>query len=259
MYCTVVLCALLYCIVIECNVFVVFTVHVNAPVNATAILYVDADADVDVKVSCVPHRRLKIKNTTVVSVSCTFLACSLHADHHVEKMYRSIEKHTKYKVEIAAITQKQEMTESTAKMRSGRIVAESEHKEKRFVTEAVAAPHSIGNAFAKFTEFEHPDGRTVVDLSEETNAAATNVNVKAKRRDDMSMSQENKNEKTSKGDEEIRRLVGKWRNTAKDEIHKLKELSKRIKTCIRGRKRAKRQEKYDRFLKNSEASKVYHA
>ena len=75
----------------------------------------------------------------------------------------------------------------------------------------------------------------------------------------MSKSQENKNEKTSEGDEEIRRLVEERRNTTKDEKHKLKELSKRIKKCIRERKRAKRQKTYNRFLKNSEASKEYHA
>ena len=90
---------------------------------------------------------------------------------------------------------------------------------------AAAALHSIGNAFAETTEFEHADGRTVVGaaaaldldddastkaaatcaLSEETNAAATNV--KAKRRDAMLKSQGHKNEKTGEGDEEIRRLV----------------------------------------------------
>ena len=52
-------------------------------------------------------------------------------------------------------------------------------------------------------------------LSEDSNAAAAKE--KAKRRDVMSRSQENKNEKTSEGDDEIRRLVEERRNTAKGE------------------------------------------
>ena len=56
----------------------------------------------------------------------------------------------------------------------------------------------------------------------------------------MSRSQENKNEKTREGDDEIRRLVEERRNTAKGDKHQLKELSKRIKKCIRVRKRTKR-------------------
>ena len=121
---------------------------------------------------------------------------------------------------------------------------DSEHEETRFVVEAAAAPHSIGNAVAESTEYEHADGRLVVGaaapldldedasttaaatcaLSEDTNAAAARE--KAKRGDVMSKSQENKNEKTSEGDDEIRRLV---EERPKEEKHKLKELSERIK------------------------------
>ena len=136
-----------------------------------------------------------------------------------------LERKIKYKAETAAATQKQEMTKSTVKMRSGRIVAESEHEEGRLVTEAAAELHSNGTAFGGTTESEQADGRLVEEaaaaldldedastkaaatcaLSEDTNAAAEIE--KAKRRDVMSKSQENKNEKTSEGDDEIRRLV----------------------------------------------------
>ena len=74
-----------------------------------------------------------------------------------EERYAQPERKTKYKAEIAATRQKQEMTESTVKMRSGRIVAESEHKEKRIVTEAEAALHSNGIVFAETTESEQAD------------------------------------------------------------------------------------------------------
>ena len=110
-----------------------------------------------------------------------------------EERYAELERRVKHKAEVAAATQKQEMTESTVKMRSGRFVAESEHEKERLVTESEAAlhsngiafaetteseqaeggpvveaaaaapaPHSIGNSFAESTEFEHADGRTVV-------------------------------------------------------------------------------------------------
>ena len=193
------------------------------------------------------------------------------------------------------------------KMRSGRKVAESEHEEGRYVTEAAAALRSNGIAFVGTTESEQADGRLVVEaaaagavhhLDTDTNAAATDFEheeirlvfgrrsstadfehadgrivvgaaaaldldedasttaastcaliddtnaaaaiEKTKRRDVMSKSQEIKNEKTSEGNDEIRRLVEERRNTAKGEKHKLKGLSKRIKKCIRERKRTKR-------------------
>ena len=61
-------------------------------------------------------------------------------------------------------------------------------------------------------------------------------------------SQENKNEKTSERVDEIRSLVEERRNTAIVETHKLKELNKRIKKCIRERKRVKRQENIQHIL-----------
>ena len=72
-------------------------------------------------------------------------------------------------------------------------------------------------------------------LSEDTIAAAAKE--KAKNRDAMLESQENKNEKTSERDDEIRSLVEERRNIAKGEKHKLQELSKGINKCIRERKR----------------------
>ena len=45
-----------------------------------------------------------------------------------------------------------------------------------------------------------------------------------------------------------RSLVDKRQNIANEEKHKLKELNKRIKQCIRERKRAKRQEKKQQIL-----------
>ena len=60
----------------------------------------------------------------------------------------------KYNAEIAATTQKQEMTESAVTMRSGRIVAESEHEEVRLEVEA--AVHLNGDALAGPTESEQP-------------------------------------------------------------------------------------------------------
>ena len=56
-----------------------------------------------------------------------------------EERNAELERKIKYKAEIAATTQKQDMSESTAKMRSERIVAGSEHEELRLVAEAAAA------------------------------------------------------------------------------------------------------------------------
>ena len=52
-------------------------------------------------------------------------------------------------------------------------------------------------------------------------------------------SHKKENEKTSEGDDEIRRLVEERRNTAKGDEHKLKELSKRIKKMHQGKKKNK--------------------
>ena len=55
----------------------------------------------------------------------------------------------------------------------------------------------------------------------------------------MPRSQENQNEKAREGYEKIGRLVEEMRNTAKGDKHQLKELSKRIKKCIKDRKKSK--------------------
>ena len=141
--------------------------------------------------------------------------------------------------------------------RSGRLVAESKHEEVRLEVEAAAALHSNGNALAGSTESERAAGGLVVEaataaaahhLDTDTNAAATDsedeegglvaevaeaaaalhldedANTAAakgrpKRREVMSEPQENKNEKISERDDEIRSLVEERRNTAKGEKH----------------------------------------
>ena len=88
-------------------------------------------------------------------------------------------------------------------------------------------------------------------LSEDTNAAAAIE--KAQRRDVMSKSQENKNEKINEGDNEFRRLVEERRNTAKGEKHKVKELGKRVKKKHQGKKKEQNDKnRYNRFSKNVE-------
>ena len=75
-----------------------------------------------------------------------------------------------------------------------------------------------------------------------THATAAASKEKAKRTEVMSRSQENKNEKTNERDEAIRRLIEERRNIVKGDKHQLKDLSKKIKKCIRDSKRTKRQE-----------------
>ena len=53
---------------------------------------------------------------------------------------------------------------------------------------------------------------------------------------------------TNEGDDEIRRFIDERRTTVKGYKHQLKEFSKKMKTCIRDRQRAKRQEKIQRIL-----------
>ena len=47
--------------------------------------------------------------------------------------------------------------------RSGRLVAESEHEEVRFVVKAAAALHPNGNALGGSTKSENADGRLGVE------------------------------------------------------------------------------------------------
>ena len=74
-----------------------------------------------------------------------------------EERYAELARKIKYKAQIAATTRTHEMTESTLKMRSGRIVAESEHEEVRLEVEAAAALHLNGDALAGSTEWESRD------------------------------------------------------------------------------------------------------
>ena len=100
-----------------------------------------------------------------------------------EERHAEFERKIKCKAEIAATTQKQEMTksftiseqaegvvdigvaalpnrnkdtnaEATEEMRSGRIVVESEHEEVRLEVEAASALHLTGDALAGSTESE---------------------------------------------------------------------------------------------------------
>ena len=145
--------------------------------------------------------------------------------------------------------------EAAEEMRSGRIVAESEHEEVRLEEEAAAALHLNGDALAGSTESEYAAGGLFVEaaaaeavhhLDTNMNAAATDSEHKEgelvaeaalavaalgldedastaaakerpRRRDAMSESPENKNENTCARDVEIRSLVEERRNTAKGE------------------------------------------
>ena len=69
-----------------------------------------------------------------------------------DERHAELERKIKYKAEITVTTLKQEMTDSTVKLRSGRIVAENEHEEGRFVTAGAAALHSNGIAFVGTTD-----------------------------------------------------------------------------------------------------------
>ena len=128
---------------------------------------------------------------------------------------------------------------------------ESEHADGRLVAEAAAAAaahHPDTDMNATATDSEHAEGRLLAEAAEATatidldddaehkegrlvneaaEAAAATAKGKPKRRDAMSESQENKNEKISERDDEIRSLVEERRNIAKVEKHQMKELSKR--------------------------------
>ena len=101
--------------------------------------------------------------------------------------------------------------------------------------EAASALHLNGDALAGSTESEHvaeaAEAAAALDLDGDANTAAAKE--RPKRRDAVSESQENKNEKTREGNDEIRRLVKERRNTAKGDQHQLKEMSKRIKNASR--------------------------
>ena len=153
-----------------------------------------------------------------------------------------------------------------------------EHEKMRFVVEAAAAPHSIGRAFAESIEFEYADGRHVVGaaaaldlgedasttvtatcaLNEDTNAAAAAFE-RPKRRDAMSESQENKNEKTSEREFEIRSLVEERRNTAKGEKHKTERTEQDDQTMRQRRKKSETSRKIQQILEEFKDIKRNHA
>ena len=64
-------------------------------------------------------------------------------------------------------------------------------------------------------------------------------------------------EEISKDDVEIRRLIEQRRNTPKEEKQRLKEVSKRIKKCIRDKKRMKRQQDIQRILEDFKGGKEH--
>ena len=75
----------------------------------------------------------------------------------------------------------------------------------------------------------------------------------------MSRSQENQNEKTNEGDEEIRRLIEERRNIVKGDKHQLKDLREKIKNSASETEKEQNDKKiYSGIWRNSEASKADH-
>ena len=70
----------------------------------------------------------------------------------------------------------------------------------------------------------------------------------------MTRSQERKAEK---GDEEIKRLIEERRHIARGNKQHMKEVSKKIKKCIRGKKRARMRENFQRILEEFRGIKKY--
>ena len=128
--------------------------------------------------------------------------------------------------------------------------AEMEQAEGRLVAEA-AATRNLGedaNAAAAHNLGEDANITAAKNLGEHANAAAYNPGedanaaaTKGKRKDNRNVprSQNNKNEKINEGGDEIRKLTEERRNTAKGDRHQLRELSKRIKKCMRDKQKRK--------------------
>ena len=150
-----------------------------------------------------------------------------------EERYAELERKIKQEAESAATAQKPNEIESAA---------------HNLGEDADAAAHNLG---------EEANAAAAHNLGEDANATAAKE--KAKKSGDMPSSHNSKNEKIKEGDDEIRRLNEERKSILKGDRHQLREGSKRIKKCIRDRKRSKRQERYSGFLKNSSASKVQHA
>ena len=64
----------------------------------------------------------------------------------------------------------------------------------------------------------------------------------------MKEQQEVEAKKTESGDDEIKRLIKERRTIAREDKQQLKEVSKRIKKCIRNKTRAKRKEAIQQIL-----------
>ena len=78
---------------------------------------------------------------------------------------------------------------------------------------------------------------------EDDAAAAKKKNQKHRRH-----AEANENDKAEKEDDEIKRLIEERRSIAEGDKQRLKEVSKKIKKCIRDNKRSRRQEKIQRIL-----------
>ena len=65
------------------------------------------------------------------------------------------------------------------------------------------------------------------------------------------------NDEASNKNVKIRRLIEERRNTPKGEKQHLKEVSKQTRTCIRDKKRSRRQKNNNKSLRNAEVSRTY--
>ena len=184
-----------------------------------------------------------------------------------EERYAELERKNKHEAETAATAQKPKMTESSTMLEQaeGSVVAEAEaahHSNEDANAAAASMKQAEGSLFAEVAAThnlgEDASAAAAHNLGEDANIAAA-TKEKAKKTGDMPRSQNSKNEKINGGDDEIIKLIEERRNIAKGDRHQLRVLSKRIKKCIRDRKRRERQENIQRIMENSEVSKVYHA
>ena len=140
--------------------------------------------------------------------------------------------------EAAATHQSNEDTNAAAaemEQAEGRLAAEAAAT-RNLGEDANAAAHNLG-ADANITAAKK--------IHEDANAASTKE--EAKITGDVPRSQNNKNEKTSEGDYEIRKLIEERRNTAKGDRHQLNEFSKRIKK-VHQREKKRKDRKIQRIL-----------
>ena len=147
-----------------------------------------------------------------------------------EERYAELARQIKHEAETTATAQKPKMNEYSTMLEQaeGGVVAE------------VAAAHHLN---------EDANATAACNPGEDANAAATKE--KAKNTGDMPRSQNNKNDKISEGDDEIRRLIEERRNTAKGDRQTPTE---RIEQ--EDQKEHQVQKKNKKTRKDSEASKV---